>query len=193
MENLPKTRKRGRPRKLPEPTHGELPPIPKDVQALAGLDVPTERTSANRFYADKARGVLPELSKSLRIPDDPALAAKIRVGIDWILGRTTVLSELGRMMEPYKNEEPSQGDVARFQGVVRYIAERRPKITAKEAAAYVRRMRLGETERRGRLEALHHDLNAAINYHRRRFPESSWADVLKALEATEGQIRKKVR
>jgi hypothetical protein len=50
-----------------------------------------------------------------------------------------------------------------------------------------------ETERRDRLEALHHDLNAAINYHRRRFPESSWADVLKALEATEGQIRKKIR
>jgi hypothetical protein len=27
----------------------------------------------------------------------------------------------------------------------------------------------------------------------RRFPESSWADVLKALELTEGQIRKKIR
>jgi hypothetical protein len=161
----------------------------KEVRSLVGFDVPTERTSANRFYADRARGVLLELSKSLRVPDDPVLSARIRVGIDWLLGRTTVLSELGRMMV----EEPSQRDIARFHSVVRYIAERLPKITAKEAAAYVRRMRLGETERRDRLEALHHDLNAAINYHRRRFPESSWADVLKALELTEGQIRKKIR
>lgn len=189
MENLLKTKKRGRPRKLPEPTRGKLPQIPKSVRASMGFDVPTERTSANRFYADKARGVLPELSKSLSIPEDPALTARIRIGIDWLLERTTVLSELGRMIV----EPPSQEDIARFQGVVRYIAERRPKITAKEAAAYARRMRLGETQRRGRLEALHHDLNAAINYHRRRFPESSWADVLKALELTEGQIRKKIR
>jgi hypothetical protein len=163
--------------------------MPREVQALVGFDVPTERTSANRFYADRARGVLLEQSRSLRIPDDPVLAARIRAGIDWLLGRATVLSELGRMMV----EEPSQGDIARFQGVVRYIAERLPKITAKEAAAYVRRMRLGQTERRDRLAALHHDLNAAINYHRRRFPESSWADVLKALELTEEQIRKKIR
>jgi hypothetical protein len=158
---------------------------------MAGFDVPTERTSANRFYADKARGVLPGLSKSLSIPEDPVLVAKIRVGIDWILGRTTVLSELGRMIA----EPPRQGGVARFQGVVRYIAEGRPRITAKEAAAYARRVRLGESTatRRERLQALHHDLNAAINYHRRRFPESSWADVLKALEHTEGLIRKKIR
>ena len=72
MENLPKTKKRGRPRKLPEPTHGGLPQIPKDIRALVGFDVPTERTSANRVYADKARGVLPELSKSLSVPYDPA-------------------------------------------------------------------------------------------------------------------------
>ncbi len=174
---------------MPKPTHGGVPPIPKGIRAIVGFDVPTERTAANRFYADRARGVLPELSKSLRVPDDPVLAARIRVGIDWLLERTTVLSELGRMIV----EEPGQEDVARFQGVVRYIAERRPRITAKEAAAYVRRMRLGATERRGRLGALHHDLNAAINYHRRRFPESSWADVLNALELTEEQIRKKIR
>jgi hypothetical protein len=187
MENLPKTR--GRPRKLPEPMHKKLPSMPEAVREIAGLEAPTERTAANRFYADTAREVLPELSKNLSIPDDPALAARLRAGIDWILGRRTVLSELGRMMV----EEPREGDIARFQGVVRYIAQRRPRITAKEAAAYVRRMRLGETDRRSRLEALHHDLNVAINYHRRRFPESSWADVLKALEATEGQIRKKIR
>jgi hypothetical protein len=136
---------------------------------------------------------LPELSKSVpaQLPDEPVLSAKIRVGIDWILGRTTVLSELGRMLV----EAPTQGDVARFQGTVMHIAERHSKLTAKEAAAYVRRVRLGETgaSRRDRLEALHHDLNAAINYHRRRFPESSWADVLTALELTEGQIRKKIR
>lgn len=190
MENLPKTKKRGRPRKLPEPTHEELPQIPKGVRALMGFDVPTERTSANRFYADRAREVLPELSKSLSIPEDPALTARIRIGVDWVLRRTTVLSELGRMLV----EEPSEEDIARFHSVVRYIAERHAKMTAKEAAAYARRIRLGETsKRRDRLEALHHELNATINYHRRRFPESSWADVLKALELTEGQIRKKIR
>ena len=84
-------------------------------------------------------------------------------------------------------------DIARFHSVVRYIAEGHPKMTATGAAAYARRMRLGETERCDRLQALHHELNAAINYHRRRFPESSWADVLRALEHTEGQIRKKIR
>jgi hypothetical protein len=190
MENFPKAKKRGRPRKLPEPMHVGLPPLPEEVRALAGFDVPTERTSANRFYADRARGALRELSKTVRIPDDPVLSARIRVGIEWLLGRTTVLSELGRMMVA----EPQARDIARFHSVVHYIAERRPKITAREAAAYVRRMRLGEThKRRDRLEALHHDLNAAINYHRRRFPESSWADVLKALELTEGQIRKKIQ
>ncbi|MDP9481324.1 MAG: hypothetical protein M3R38_37615 [Actinomycetota bacterium] len=112
--------------------------------------------------------------------------------MDWITKRATVASEIGRMVE---SEHPTAEEVARFQDTVTYVAERRPKITAKEAAAYVRRQRLGETTatRRERLQALHHDLNAAINYHRRRFPESSWADVLKALEHTEGQIRKKVR
>jgi hypothetical protein len=192
MENLPK-RSRGRPRKIPEPGFGglerrKLRQRVRDARGISPFDVPTERTAANRFYADRARGALPELSKSLRVPEDPVLSAKIRVGIDWILGRTTVLSELGRMMV----EEPGQEDVARLQGVVWYIAERHPKITAKEAAAYAHRMRLGETGRSDRLGALHHDLNTAINYHRQRFPESSWADVLKALELTEGQIRKKL-
>ncbi len=187
MENLPK-RPRGRPRKIPESRFAEMGRNLRQIP-VSPFDVPTERTTANRFYADTARGVLPELSKNLRIPDDPVLSARIRVGIDWILGRTTVLSELGRMMV----EDPSQEDIARFRDTVRHIAERCPKITAKEAAAYVRRMRLGETERRDRLEALHHDLNAAINYHRRRFPESSWADVLKALELSERQVSKKIR
>ena len=189
MENLPK---RGRPRKLPEPAFGEFRrefhQTPK-AQQFSPFDVPTERTAANRFYADKARDVLPELSKSVRIPDDPVLVAKIRTGIDWILERTTVLAELGRMMV----EEPTEEDRTRFQGAVRYIAEGHTKLTAKDAAAYARRMRLGETERRDRLEALHHELNAAINYHRRRFPESTWTDVLKAVRHTEEQIRKKVR
>jgi hypothetical protein len=157
-----------------------------------GLNVPTERTSANRYYAGYGRGVVEEFSKTVRIPHDPVLAARLRVGMDWIASRTTVASEIGRMVE---SEHPTAEGVARFRDIVTYIAESRPRITAKEAAAYVRRQRLGETTatRRERLRALHHDLNAAINYHRRRFPESSWADVLKALESTEEQIRKKVR
>jgi hypothetical protein len=167
----------------------EVRQMPKEGRGFSPFGVPTERTAANRFYADRARGVLPELSKNLRIPDDPLLSAKIRVGLDWILGRATVLCELGRMLV----EEPSEEDVARFRSVVRYVAEGHSKMTAKEAAAYARRMRLGESGRGDRLKALHHELNAAINYHRRRFPESSWADVLKALEHTEGQVRKKIR
>jgi hypothetical protein len=192
MENLPKSA-RGRPRKIPKSANLEVErqfhQMPKGARQSLGFEVPTERTAANRYYADRAREVLPELSKNLGDPYDPILSAKIRVGTDWILGRTTVLSELGRMMA----EEPSEANIARFQSVVRYVAERHEKMTAKDAAAYVRRMRLGETaERRDRLQALHHELNAAINYHRRRFPESSWADVLKALEHTESQIRKKI-
>ena len=192
MENLPK-RLRGRPRKIPKTDLGEIGrkyrQMPRQAQELSPFDVPTERTAANRFYANRAREVLPQLSKSLRIPEDPVLSAKIRVGIDWILGRTTVLSELGRM----RVEDPSQRGIARFQETVRYIAESHSKFTAKAASAYVCRMRLGETKRRDRLDALHHDLNAAINYHRRRFPKSSWADVLEALELSEQQVRKKIR
>jgi hypothetical protein len=193
MENLPKRKARGRPRKIPEPPFKEIGhkfrQASEEKRQFLPFDVPTDRTSANRFYADKAREVLPQLSKSLLMPHDPVLSAKIRVGIDWVLGRTTVLSELGRMMV----EEPTEEDMVRFRDTVGYIAERHPKMTAKEAVAYVRRMRLGETERRDRLQALHHELNAAINYHRRRFPESSWTDILKALEHTERQICKKVR
>ncbi len=157
-----------------------------------GFSVPTERTAANRYYAGRGRGAVEAFSKTVRISHDPVLAARLRGGMDWITKRATVASEIGRMVE---SEHPTAEEVARFQDTVTYVAERRPKITAKEAAAYVRRQRLGETTatRRERLQALHHDLNAAINYHRRRFPESSWADVLKALEHTEGQIRKKVR
>ena len=156
------------------------------------FDVPTERTAANRFYAGEAREVLPELSKCLSLPEDPALSARLRVGIDWILSRTTVLSELGRMLV----EDPNPDDIKRFQDTVRYIAQGHAKMNARDATAYARRVRLGKGGQRGRkdrLTALHHEFNAAINYHRRRFPESSWEDVLKALEHTEEQVRKKVR
>jgi hypothetical protein len=125
----------------------------------------------------------------VRMPEDPALAAKLRLGMDWILERRTVLSELGRMLI----EEPTEQDIQRFQDVVIYIAKRHSKITAKAAAAHVRRVRLGETGRRDRVTALHHDLNAAINLHRQRFPESTWADVRRALELTTEQIERKLK
>jgi len=192
MENFPKT-PRGRPRKIPESQFGEIErkvrQMPERARQELPFDAATERTRANRFYADKARAALQELSKELRIPHDPVLQARTRVGMDWILGRTTVLSELGRMMV----EDPSQEDVARFHDAVVHVAERHGKLSATDAVAYVRRMRMGATGWRERREALHHALNAAINHHRRRFPESSWADVLKALELTEGQVRKQVR
>ncbi len=194
MENFPKTSKRGRPRKIPAPELGDLGrkfrQLPKGAGGFTLFDVPTERTAANRYYADRGRGAVGAFSKTVRIAHDPALAAKLRVGMDWIANRTTVASEIGRMVE---SENPTAEEVARFQDTVTYIAERHDKLTAKDAAAYVRRMRMGETGRRERIEALHHDLNAAINHHRRRFPESSWADVLRAFELTEGQVRKKIR
>ncbi len=176
---------------MPASGFGELGDKFRQMQDFSPFDVPTERTAANRYYAGRGRGAVEAFSKTVRISHDPVLAARLRTGMDWITKRATVASEIGRMVE---SEHPTAEEGARFQDTVTYIAERHPKITAKEAAAYVRRVRLGETTpRRERLQALHHDLNAAINYHRRRFPESSWADVLKALESTEGQIRKKLR
>jgi hypothetical protein len=190
MENFPK---RGRPRKIPQPMAAGLKvPDSEPLRELIGATLVTNRTHANAFYADTAREVVEELAqqlKELRVPHDPVLAAKQRLGMDWILARRTVLTELGRMMD----EHPDDQEVERFQAVVMRIAAKHDKLSAKAACAYVRGRRLGETKRRDRVASLHHDLNAAINVHRQRFPESSWGDVLKALEHTEGQIRKKVR
>jgi hypothetical protein len=191
MENFPK--KRGRPRKIPESLAGSFglappPDIPEPVREMFESRVRTERTRANRYYADGAREVVEELSKQARRPDDPVLAAKLRLGMDWILARKTVLTELGRMMQ----EEPTERDIERFQDTVMGVAERHDKLTAKTAVARIRRARLGETERRERVADLHHDLNAAINLHRQRFPESTWADVRRALELTAGQIERKM-
>jgi len=120
--------------------------------------------------------------------DDPIRAASVRIGMDWILARRTVLTELGRMME----EEPTERDIVRFQTAVMYIAERHKKMTAKAACAHIRRLRLGETERRDRVASLHHHVNAAINQHRRRFLESTWADVHRAVELTAQQVGRKL-
>jgi hypothetical protein len=54
-----------------------------------------------------------------------------------------------------------------------------------------RREWVGETERREWVASLHHDLTAAINQHRKRFPESTWVDVQQALELTAGQVGRK--
>jgi hypothetical protein len=188
MENFPK--KRGRPRKIPDsPVPGlGLPEMPESVRGLFDGALQTERSRANLFYADRAREAVEGLSGTLRMPDDPVLTAKLRIGMDWILMRRTVLTELGRMM----NDNPTEQDVERFQDAVRHIAQRRPQITAKAACAHVRRLRLGETERRERVASLHHDFNAAINQHRKRFPESTWADVQRALELTAGQVGRKL-
>jgi hypothetical protein len=188
MENFPK---RGRPRKIPESLVPgmALPEIPEPARTYFDEVTQTERTRANGYYAGCARGVIEQLSSNVSVPDDPVFAAKLRMGMDWILTRRTVLAELGRMLV----EDPTEQDVERFHDTVRYIAQKRPKITAKEACARVRRLRLGETKRRDRVAALHHELNAAINVHRQRFPESTWADVQRALELTMGQIERKLK
>jgi hypothetical protein len=183
-------KKRGRPRKIPDeliPGLG-LPELPAAVREMYAFSTRTRRHRANLYYADQAREMVKELSKRVRIPEDPVLAAKLRLGMDWILARQTVLTELGRMLI----ENPTEGDVQRFGDVVEHVAERHNKLTAKAACAYIRRQRMGETKRKERIAYLHHALNEVINAHHQRFPESTWADVHRAVELTAGQIERKL-
>jgi hypothetical protein len=196
MADSPK--RRGRPRKVPQSAglFGDqmakvVPDHLRDhVRDLMGVAVPAARTRNDRFYADQAEEVVAGLAedrKNVIMPEDPVLAAKIRLGMDWILQRRTVLSELGRML----TENPTKLEIARFQNAVEYIASRHDKITAKAAAGHVRRLRLGKTKRRDRVAALHHDFNAAINEHRLRYPESTWADVRRALKLTMERVERR--
>jgi hypothetical protein len=147
----------------------------------------TDRSRANGYYADIARDVVEGLSKQVEIPHDPVLAAKTRAGMDWIMSRRTVLAELGRMMDQ-TGQHPTDEERAQFQAVVHRIASRHDKHTAKSACAYIRGRRLGGAERRDRIASLHHELNAAINLHRQRYPESTWSDIKQALQMTASQI-----
>jgi hypothetical protein len=166
--------------------------LPKEAQGLVPFDVPTDRTRANRHYAALGRSLMGELSESVVIADDPVLVAKLRVGMDWIASRSTVASEFGRMTE---DDNPTSEEVERLHKTIAHIAKRRPKITASEAAAYVRHRRIRESRkkipRRDRIAALHHELNRVINEHRQRHPDTTWADANKALEYTVGQIARK--
>jgi hypothetical protein len=203
MENSPKKKKRGRPRKLPESVRGtglfaqvadasepsdEAKRIGKE---MVGDFMRTERSRADSHYAERAREVVQGISGQIasEATSDPVHTAKVRLGMDWIMSRKTVLTELGRMMT---TTEPSRKEVKRFQYVVRRVASRHDKLTAKTACAYIRGQRLGETsEARERVAALHRDLNAAINFHRQRHPESTWADIRRALELTAKQVQGK--
>jgi hypothetical protein len=193
MENFLK--RRGRPRKIPESLRASFglksPEIPDAAREMVVGALRTDRTRANAYYADNAREVVEGLSKQVEMPENPMLAAKLRLGMDWILARRTVLTELGRMMDGDPDRDPTEEDVARFQAVVRHIASRHDKLTAMAACAHIRGRRMGETKRRDRVTSLHHDLNAAINLHRQRFPESSWTDIREALELTVGQVERK--
>jgi hypothetical protein len=194
MENFPK--KRGRPRKIPRSLGNPLgdavaersPEEQNFALEFFADALRSDRTRNNAFYADGAREVIEAWSKQVQIPDDPVLAAKMRVGMDWILARRTVLTELGRMMD----EGPAAQNARSLQAVVDHIAARHDKLTAKSACAYIHGRRMGETSRRDRVAALHHDLNAAINLHRQRYPESTWADIRRALEMTVGQVARKL-
>jgi len=195
MENFPK-KKRGRPRKIPESLVESLGvEVPKAPEAreLFGESMRTGRTRANRFYADGAREVIEAYAKQLKEHrvsiGDPVHHAKVRLGMDWILRRKTVLTELGRMMD--QDESPTEQEIKRLQDAVWHIAARHDRLTAKAACAYVRGRRMGETKRRDRVASLHHALNAAINMHRQRYPESTWDDIRQALKLTAGQIEHK--
>jgi hypothetical protein len=197
MENFPK--KRGRPQKLPDWVRGtgEFADMVGDkLVGEAGefarellLDpLRTQRSRANQHYAERAREVVQGLSTQVDDPADPVSTARTRRGMDWILSRKTVLTELGRMMT---TTDPSPKEVEKFQYVVRRVAERHEKLTAKTAVAYIRGQRMGETKSRDRVAALHHDLNAAINLHRKRYPESTREDVRRALQLTVRQVERK--
>jgi hypothetical protein len=196
MENFPKPNKGGRPRKIPaavSPLGGALGERPPDEQGYLreyfADATRTNRSRANAHYAEGARGVVEHLRDRVELPHDPVLAAKLRVGMDWILARRTVLTELGRLMDSQAATEETR---ARLQGVVHNLARRHDKLTAKTACAYVRGQRMGETSRRERVASLHHDLNAAINVHRQRYPESTWQDIKRALDLTTGQVERKL-
>jgi hypothetical protein len=196
MESFPK-RQRGRPRKLPEPEFQEerqrLAKEPREVREIVRemlpFGLPSERTAANRYYANRARDVVAGLSKGLRMPEDPVRAANLRVGMDWVLARSTVLTELGRMLV----DEPSDEDVARFQSALMYVAGKRPNITAKEAAAYVRSVRLGHTKKRDRLRAFYRELEGVISAHLARHPDTTVEDALRVLDLARQQVEKKYR
>jgi hypothetical protein len=197
MESFPKVRKKmGRPRKIPEPPDfGVAKMSNQDREMLSGslgMSFPTHRTQANAHYADKARQVVGLfIEQGVQIPEDPLRAASIRIGWDWILTKKTVLAELGRMLV----EEPTQEDVMRFRRTVEKVADKHKKMGAKGAVAYIRGVRLGSmtTQREERVASLHHELNNVVNLHRQRYPESSWADIQRAVERTADVVKKKVR
>jgi hypothetical protein len=186
METFPK-KKRGRPRKLPEPPNHErrqqFEAYPKEVReitgAMVGFTIPTERTEANRYYADRARAAVRSLSQDLaeRPLDDPVRTAKLRIGMDWVMERSTVLTELGRML----GDDLSEAERWRFQDALTYVALKRPSITAKEAAAYVKNVRLGRAGRKKRLRALYRELDAVVSSHMTRYPETTVDDVIRCL------------
>jgi hypothetical protein len=191
MENFPK--RRGRPRKIPgpkiKPLGFENREIPDVARQMMMEPLQSDRTRANAYYAGNAREVVEGLSKQVEMPENPVLAAKLRLGMDWILARRTVLNELGRMMDGERHPTPEQRE--RFQAAVIHVAARHDRLTSRSACAYIRGRRLGKTERKDRIAALHHDLNAAINLHRQRFPESTWTDIRRALDLTTKQIEHK--
>jgi hypothetical protein len=193
MENFPK--KRGRPRKIPRSENtmrdllGKEAPGPGKDFAVAHFAeaIQSERSRANQHYADLARETVESLADPTKLadPSDPFGIARTRRGMDWILSRRTVLTELGRMM----SEDPKPGEIEHFQFVVYRVASRHENHTAKTAVAYIRGQRLGSgPNSKDRVAALHHDLNAAINLYRQRHPETTWADVRRAVKMTADQV-----
>src|SRR4051812_43050783 len=115
MENFPKSStakpasgaspksspKRGRPRKIPEPMEREMGlEVPEAMREMFGSLGKTDRTNANLYYANTAKEVVEFFAEQVRTSptDDPVRSAKRRLGLDWILGRQTVLTEIGRTM-----------------------------------------------------------------------------------------------
>jgi hypothetical protein len=202
MENLPKPNKGGRPRKIPRKTGNPMADAlsernPKDpgyayARSTLAEAVHTDRTRANSFYAESATGYVEMLRDRTKkvlgsaTPHDPLLVGKRLAGYGWMLERRTVLTELGRLADGVTPDA--------FQAltdVIDHVADRYDKLTAKAACAYVRGKRMGTTPRKERIAALHHDINAAINLHRQRHPESTWADIRRALDLSAGQIAHK--
>jgi len=153
--------KRGRPR---EHDYEELDQLGKQFGSQ------TRRGQQNHHYAAMAFNAL-----TAGIEEKPEFGERLQPLLN--NARPTVLAELGRCLE-----EPEVTAMA-----VQFAAEH-PEMSAKKLAAHIRRIRLGETNSPKRGFRLHDVLITTINEHLARYPETTTAEILVALQMTEDAV-----
>lgn len=167
MEVNSKNRGRGRPRKIDDaPLREYFPNL-------------SRRQRQNLYYAGAARTMLETLSGSKFDP--------IKHG--WILKKFSILTELGRMIEPELNKpdeenqegfepgNPSPG-VVMFVRSLEWLGENKPK--TKDAVLYLRRYRTGKAPKADPTE-LANEVIDAINSYARRNPDLTRELIAQAL------------